>query len=219
MIFADVLEALDITLVDISPKLIEIAAEKFLDAKNVRIICANVNELNDVGYDYDIVVMVSSLHHIVELESLLRDIKMRLADSGEFWILGEYVGRKGNRLYPEAAQIANDVFRSLPDKYRKNSASSKIDERIPDGDCSLGCFEGIRSDEILDVLRRHFRVVDEYVRNCFLWRLLNLSYSKNYDLSIDKDVDLVKSLVLAEWRHWVDCGRGTELFGRYRARK
>lgn len=54
---------------------------------------------------------------------------------------------RGKEWQPAVAE-ANLFFEQLPERYRLNHHTKQLDFEIPDNDYSLGCFEGIRSEEI-----------------------------------------------------------------------
>jgi 2-polyprenyl-3-methyl-5-hydroxy-6-metoxy-1,4-benzoquinol methylase len=206
------------SLLDINVDLLGLASTQFAPSTKLDLIEANVNELKHSGEKWDIILCVSAIHHIVELESLARFCHNSLNEDGEFWSIGEYVGRNGNRLWPDAMAEANSFFKQLPERYRLNHHTKQVDWEIPDNDYSVGCFEGIRSEEIEPILDRWFHPVDVCRRNCFLWRLINLAYSDNFDLIKQEDRSWIQRMVEAEINHFRSGGRGTELFGVYRPR-
>jgi len=206
------------SLLDINVDLLGLASKQFPPEINLDLIEANANELERSGEKWDVILCVSALHHIVELEKLIKFCHDSLTENGEFWSIGEYVGRNGNRLWPDARAEANKLFCQLPEQYRLNRHANQLDSELPDNDFSVGCFEGIRSEDIESVLDRWFYPVDVYRRNCFLWRLINLAYSDNFDLENVDDRDWIIRMVNAETDHFRIGGRGTELFGVYSPR-
>ena len=66
------------------------------------------------------------------------------------------------------------------------------------------------------MLEAHFVPEHVYKRNAFLWRLVDATYSDNFDLRRDDDLRALRSLVVAEAVHWATGGRSTELHGVYR---
>jgi SAM-dependent methyltransferase len=206
------------SLLDINGDLLRNASTQFAAKVPVSLIECDVNELSYAGEKWDVILCVSGLHHLVELERVIEFCHRSLSDEGEFWSIGEYVGRNGNRLWPDARTAANTIFRQLPERLRLNRHSHQVDHEIPDNDYSVGCFEAIRSEEIEPILDRWFQPVDVYRRNCFLWRLVNLAYSDNYDIATVEDREWVTKAVAAELQHFRAGGRPTELFGVYRPR-
>lgn len=203
------------TLLDINAELLATAARQFSPEINLNLIQADVNELFFSGETWDVIICISALHHVVELERCIQYIHDSLAIDGEFWSIGENIGRCGNRLWPDALTEANYVFKGLPEKYRKNRTTHKVDLEISDKDFSVDCYEGIRSEEILPILSRWFHEHDVYTRNCFLWRLINLDYSDNYSLSSEEDRIWIIKMVEAEVMHYAKGGIATELHGIY----
>lgn len=206
------------SLLDINVDLLGLASRQFPASVKLDLIEANVNSLKFSGEKWDVILCVSALHHLVEIENVVKFCHDSLNEDGEFWSIGEYVGRNGNRLWPDARVQANAVFQQLPPRFRLNHHTHQVDGEVPDNDYSVGCFEGIRSEDIEPVLDRWFHPDDVYRRNCFLWRLVNLAYSDNYDLLKPDDCKTIGLLVDAEVEHFSKGGRGTELHGIYRPR-
>ncbi len=205
--------ALELTLFDINPDLLRQAAASMPAHWQLTCIQGDINALALADARYDIILCVSALHHVVELERVVAQIAEHLEEGGEFWSIGEYIGRRGNRLWPEAYAIADGFFAALPERYRLNRLSGAVDLHLPDFDCSAGCFEGIRSDEIWSLLTRHMSPSHVYTRNCFLWRLLDLAYTDNYNLSEPVDRALIERAVALELAHYRAGGQATELHG------
>lgn len=206
------------SLLDINVDLLGLASEQFSASVKLDLIEANVNDLTCSGEKWDIIICVSALHHVVELEKLIKVCHDSLNDDGEFWSIGECVGRNGNRLWPEAEEEASNFFHQLPERYRHNHHTNQLDIEIPDNDYSVATFEGIRSEDIESVIDRWFHPVDVYRRNCFLWRLINLAYSDNYNLQNPEDRMWIERMVYAEANCYRAGGRGNELHGVYRPR-
>jgi len=206
------------TLLDINSDLLRMAAQQFPRSVKVDLIEANVNELSNFGEKWDIILCVSALHHIVELERLFGFCHASLSEGGEFWSIGENIGRNGNRLWPDAMDAANTFFSQLPERLRLNRHTGTVDHTIPDKDYSAGCFEGIRSEDIESTLDTWFQQDHIYRLNCFLWRIINLAYSDNYALKNPEDRMWIHKAVQAECTCFRNGGRGTELHGVYRPR-
>jgi len=212
---AAVPEGIEWSLLDINEDLLQIAARQFPPGTRLDLIVADANNLVPTGEQWDVIICVSALHHLVELEKVMLFISRSLKDDGEFWSVGEAVGRNGNRLWPDAIIAADAAFSALPARYRLNADTQVVDAVIPDKDHSIGCFEGIRSEDITALLERWLTPVNVYRTNCFLWRMVNLAYSGNFNLEKAQDRALVIDLVRAELGHFRNGGLGTELFGVY----
>ena len=113
---------------------------------------------------------------------------------------------------------ANACFAALPARLRHNHHSGRVDTSLPDDDYGSGTFEGIRSQDIMPLLLERLDPVDLYRRNCFLWRLVNQAYSRNYDMIDAGDVERLQGFVHAEIAHFRNGGRPTELHGIFRKR-
>ncbi len=204
------------TLMDLSESLLRSAAANFPAHVKPDLIVGDLNRIRDYGQGYDVIICVSGLHHIVELESVLGFVRDALIEDGEFWSIGEAIGRNGNRLWGHDYETANAFFHQLPGRLRRNRTSGIVDEDLPDTDFSTSTFEGIRSEDIDLLLLRMLEPVHLYRRNCFLWRIVDLAYAENYDLAKQEDVEWLQRAVTAEVNHFRSGGRPTELHGIYR---
>jgi SAM-dependent methyltransferase len=212
---------IELTLTDINPGLLAKAKARFADKARVRTAVMNLNELCLAERSFDIIVCVSALHHVVELERVTAQTAAALVEDGEFWSQGEYVGRNGTRLFEDAYAVADGFFRQLPEKYRVNrtpGCNAAPDQRLPNVDCSITCFEGIRSAEIETIMHRYFLPVQVVKFDCFLWRLFNLAYCDNYDLDDAQDRDIVERAMQLEIEFMRNGGRPTAMWGVYRAK-
>jgi ubiquinone/menaquinone biosynthesis C-methylase UbiE len=209
----------ELTLLDASQDLISRAAARLAQSAprhTINCLVGDINEGLPGDETFDVVICVSAMHHVADLETVLFQINERLEPEGEFWSIGEQVGRNGNRLWPDAFHDANLAFRKLPERLRKNAHTATVDAQLSDKDFSVACFEGIRSEELEEQFERHFIPVDVYKRNAFLWRLVDATYSDNYRLGEAEDIGHLRDLIAAEVVHWCMGGRSTELHGTYR---
>jgi ubiquinone/menaquinone biosynthesis C-methylase UbiE len=110
----------DLTLCDINPSLLEEALKAFPTSCNVETRQLDVNALPVFESPFDIVICVSGLHHLVHLEQTPAAAARSLGPGGEFWAVGEQVGRNGSRLWPESYAVANTLFSAAPEHYRVN---------------------------------------------------------------------------------------------------
>jgi SAM-dependent methyltransferase len=209
----------ELTLLDASPDLIGRAADRLANGnpdRRVKCLIGDVNAGLPGEGRYDVIVCVSALHHVADLEKVLGQVNQRLQDDGEFWSIGEQIGRNGNRLWPDAYEAANRAFSTLPEQLRRNAHTGQFDAVLSDRDFSIGCFEGIRSEELETLLEAYLIPVQVYKRNGFLWRLVDATYSDNFHLDDPEHLEHLRALVRAEALHWACGGRSTELHGVYR---
>jgi SAM-dependent methyltransferase len=209
-----------LTLLDMNPDLLNRATQRLAQSCAVEGVLADVNELDLRGRKFDVILCVSGLHHVVELEHVFEEVSAALEDDGEFWSIGETLGRNGGRMWPESYEVANAFFRRLPQKYRVNRTTGNVvDEDLGDMDYSIGCFEGIRCESIEPVLDRYLTPVDVCRHNCTLFKLFSPTYSDNYDTRSADDRALIEQAVDREIALFRRGGRPVELNGVYRRRQ
>lgn len=117
-----------------------------------------------------------------------------MIDGGIFLVIGEVIGRNGEKLFHETREVAQKIFDMLPEKYRLNRYTNKIDSIVPDIDHSENSFESIRSEEILSLLLKYFEPKEYVTFDAFLSLLLDFRYGPNYDLNESLDRSLVESI-------------------------
>jgi SAM-dependent methyltransferase len=213
-------DRVSLTILELNPDLVARAKSQLEPLCEVRALALDANDLDLNGERFDIILCAAGLHHLIELERVIEEISRSLVAEGEFWSIGEYVGRSGARLWPDAYAIANPFFKRLPAKYRVNHAwpDGRVDAELPNFDCSVGTFEGIRSEEIEPLLGRI--LLPHYVTKqaCFLWRFFDGSYIANYDLTNKDDLAVIRRAVSQDAEHQRLGGKPTNLNGVYRKR-
>ena len=137
---------IEITLFDINENLLAQAADVVAPYARAFGVAGDVNTVSTAQFAtrFDVVAFVSGLHHVVELEHVLQTVSSLLEEQGEFWLIGEQIGRNGNRLWPESREVVDRLFATLPEPFRRNAHSGAIDNTMPDSDFSSVTFEGIR---------------------------------------------------------------------------
>lgn len=196
------------------------ACERLAAVCDVRTITADVNSLDLQGERYDVILCTGGLSQVVELEHLAQEIRKGLTDEGEFWAIGQYAGRNGAMLWPEAYAFANPFFRRLPPRYRLNHAwpDKPVDADLPNTDASVGTFNCIRSEDIEKCLGEHLSPVEITKQTCFLWRFFDAAYRANYDLGRKEDRAIIARAARVDAEHQRHGGRPTSLDAVYRRR-
>jgi SAM-dependent methyltransferase len=124
---------------------------------------------------FDVVMANQSLHHVVELERLYATIRGQLAPDGCF-LVSDMIGRNGHMRWPEARDLVDAAWESLPDRYRFNWLLQCQERQFMDWDCSQEGFEGIRAQEVLPLLLEYFspriflawgNIIDVFVDRAF----------------------------------------------------
>lgn len=105
--------------------------------------------------DCDVVMANQSLHHFVELELLFDKIAKAIGHAGVF-VTSDIIGRNGHMRWPEALEIIQKLWAELPDRCKYNRLLSRFESSYENWDCSVSSFEGIRCQDILPLLIRHF---------------------------------------------------------------
>ena len=135
---------------------------------------------------YSAVIANQALHHVLEFEHLLDEIKRSLRPDGYF-VTSDMIGRNGHLRWPEALREVRRFWRELPTGYRWNRALERYEEEYINHDCSTDEFEGIRAQDILPLLLErfdfHLFVAFGNVINVFVDR----SFGFNFDAAAEWD--------------------------------
>jgi|TARA_B110000495_G_C23018933_1_gene604072 ubiquinone/menaquinone biosynthesis C-methylase UbiE len=185
---------LEFELVDINEELL-IKTQKYAEKNNLKL-KINIFDVNKISLNstYDLVIVRSSLHHFIKLEHIFEQINDSLISGGAFLVIGEVIGRNGEKLYPETKEVAQKLFDMLPPKYRLNNYTNKVDTLVPDIDHSVNSFESIRSEDILPLLLKYFEPKEYVCLDAFLSLLLDFRYGPNYDINEPLDKSLAETI-------------------------
>jgi SAM-dependent methyltransferase len=209
-----------LTLIELNSDLVSRARTQLDPLCEVKTVAMDANTLDLQGERYDVILCAAGLHHLVELELVIGEIARGLVPEGEFWSITEYVGLNGARLGSEAYAIANPFFRRLPERYRVNRMwpGARVDQDLPNVDCSVGTFAAIRSQEIEGLLNRILLPHYVALQACFLWRFFAGAYIQNYNLENPEDLQTIRRAAALDAEFQRQGGHPTNLNGVYRRR-
>ena len=152
---------------------------------------------------FDAIFANDVLHHITGLEALFTRIRGALASGGKL-IFNEYVGP--NRFQYSDAHMAtvNRYFRLLPDRLRWDPIQGRMlwkRERVdPDQLAADDPTEAVRSEDVMPLARRFFRVEKEYVYGGGLLNPLLFGIVTNFRAGDPWDDMMMSRLCAAEER-------------------
>lgn len=135
---------------------------------------------------YDVVLAIQALHHVVELEHLFASIKAGLKPSGVF-VVPDMIGRNGHMRWPEALSIIQEFWRRLPPSYRYNHQLKRYQEEFENWDCSQEGFEGIRAQDILPLLTSNFHFQRFLAFGNVIDPFVDRSFGHNFDAAAEWD--------------------------------
>ena len=136
--------------------------------------------------EYDLAIANQTLHHILNLEHVIEQVKRSLGPSGRF-VISDIIGRNGHQRWPEALDLVQAFWRRLPPSYRFNRRLGRYEEQYEDWDCSREGFEGIRAQDILQLLIESFHFELFIVFANIIDPFVDRSFGINFDASADWD--------------------------------
>jgi len=151
------------------------------------------------GCQYAGIAAHQSLHHVFELEHLFAAVRSALHPDGYF-VSDDMIGRNGHQRWPEALGVLRPFWRELPLEYRWNWLLRRLEEEYINHDCADEAFEGIRAQDVLPLLLRHFdfqvfiafgNLIDVFVDRTFGW---------NFDAGNEWDCDFIDRVQAADER-------------------
>lgn len=212
----------EIVCLDINPTLMDLgrrhARERGL---NVTFEEADLNLVTLPPNGFDVVFCHASLHHMIELEHIARQIKRTLRPGGEL-ITVDVVTANGYRMWPETREVVRALWKTLPRRFRLNHtayAQPRVDEEIWEADTSASGMECVRSEDILPILERTFEVAYFVPYFSISRRFFDTMYGPNFDLTAPLDLALFNWIWELD-RHYLAAGRlrPETFFGIYRPR-
>ncbi len=142
------------------------------------------------AHEYDAVLANQTLHHVVELESLMGKIKSCLKPEGSF-IVSDIIGRNGHQRWPEALRIVHEFWRKLPPSYRFNQLLQRYEELYENWDSSAEGFEGIRCQDILPLLIDHFQFKFFFAFANIIEPFVDRAFGPNFNASAPWDQEFI----------------------------
>ena len=148
---------LELVLLELNPHMLERAraeAESLGIADRMTTVESDLNRWTADG-PADIYFASHSLHHVVDLEHLFDEVKRTLRPDG-FLLVNDMIGRNGHQRWPEALELVNRIWSTVPERYRYNRIHRRFDTTYSDDDWSSEGFEGIRAQDILPLMLDRF---------------------------------------------------------------
>ena len=97
--------------VDLNPDMLErgrSTAAKQDVAPHINFLQADLNAWS-AAHEYDLVIANQSLHHVLNLENLLGEIRRSLKVNGSF-VISDIIGRNGHQRWPEALTLVREFW-------------------------------------------------------------------------------------------------------------
>jgi len=150
---------------DISHGAIEIAerkAEELGIREKINYEIGDFNKIHLKENHYDVVFSAMALHHIENLEHVLKEIDCCLKENGLF-IINEYIGPNRFQWTDTQLEIANDLFRLLPERYRIDPTTGMVRNTIHRQPLShmiaVDPSEAVRSRDIVPLMEERFTII------------------------------------------------------------
>jgi SAM-dependent methyltransferase len=168
------------------------AAQRMGLADRVELVEADFNTWR-ADTEHDVVVGFQALHHVLDLEHLYGQIRDSLDPDGVL-LVHDMIGRNGHRRWPEALELVERVWSTLPPRLRRNAVTGEIDEHYADLDCAVDGFEGIRAQDVLPVLLDHLHPSLFFAYGNVIDPFVDRVYGGNFDMADEHDRAVVEHL-------------------------
>lgn len=170
---------------------------------------------------YDVIFAASSLHHLVDLDYVTKEINKGLKKDGWF-VTGDICTRNGFLLWEDTVPIINALWSALPPKFKISMtahAEPTYMDKFPDRDLAKDSFECIRSQEVVPALRRNLNEVDFVPMTSLVRRFFDTQFGPNYDLSKPLDRSIFECIIELD-KYYLDNNilKPETFFGAYRKR-
>jgi SAM-dependent methyltransferase len=132
---------------------------------------ADLNEVSLTGGAYDLVLARNSLHHVINLEHVLEQIRQSLKRDGIF-LLQDFVGPNAWQWPDVTIDEANRFIQSTRNDFRGLSFQ-RVKRPSARAVKAVSPFESVRSSEILDIVHTGFHAVKEVLTDRLLFVLAN----------------------------------------------
>lgn len=134
-----------------------------------------------------------SLHHIVELELLFEKIRRAIGDHGVF-LTNDMIGRNGHMRWPEALVHVEEIWSTMPRRYKYNHQLQRMEDDFDNWDCSKEGNEGIRAEDILPLLLKSFHFESFMAFANIIDIFVDRSFGHNFDADSQGDLDFIERI-------------------------
>lgn len=155
--------------------------------------------------EYDACMASHSLHHFRSLEWIFDQTRGALAPDGVF-LVHDMIGRNGHMRWPEVLEATEEIWRTLPRRYKFNHQLQRVDEDFVNWDCSQDGSEGIRAEDILPLLLERFEFELFVAFGGLIDPFVDRSFGHNFDPDDPADRDLILRIA-EEGEEGLDSGR------------
>lgn len=136
--------------------------------------------------EHDVFIGFQALHHVLDLEHLFDQIRDGLTADGAL-VVHDMIGRNGHRRWPEALEVIERIWATMPPEFRRNSVTGQVDEHYDDLDCAVDGFEGIRAQDLLPVLLEYLHPGLFFAYGSVIDPFVERIYGHNLDLATERD--------------------------------
>ena len=200
--------------IDITPESIakaEQAAKENQLADKLHYSVQDINTIRLPIEKYNLVLISHALHHVKNLEHVLREIRAAIKPGG-FLYFSEYIGPSQFQFTEDQLRLMNDWLAELPEKYRKDLRNTELNklkdpvqrptrEFMNQADPS----EAIRSDEIMRLLEFEFEIMERRDYGGTILQFLLADIAGNFNMDIEEDRQYLEKLCNRE-QELIDSG-------------
>lgn len=148
--------------------------------------------------DYDAIYFNSSLHHMSDLDAILIKCCAALKQDGYLFV-NEYIGPNRFTFSDREKEVMQSVFHLIPEKYRVSHAEhdrGQIRKQVHYPDPAeverVDPSEAIHSEEIVDSLKRHFKIEEFNYTGGTLMQFMLLDIAGNFKESDAESMQILQ---------------------------
>jgi len=184
--------------IDINKKMLEIGQNKS-DTRNLNIEFSyqDINYLDLKNEKYDIIFAHASLHHLINHEHVIQEVKKSMKCNAQF-IVYEVTYRNRMKMWDETKKVVDKVWHTIPKRYRyeKKPLIKKLINRLfPNLEVNTDGFECIRSEDLYKILKQNFTVKIEVPGFSFARHFVDHPFQENYDIDNTEDKKIIDNII------------------------
>ena len=187
---------------ELSPKLISEGRAETLRAGLEMFVAfeeVDLNNTNPFNVHAAAVIANQSLHHVLELEHLFAQIKGSIGELGLF-ITCDMIGRNGHKRWPEVEALLREFWPQVPVHLRHDHQHNSYRKDFENWDCSSEGFEGIRAQDILQLLVSTFYFESYFAFGGLAEVFVDRGLGPNFNLDNPNDIYFLNRILIAEQR-------------------
>jgi len=140
----------------------------------------------------DVIIVNQFFHHVVDLETFCRSLRVSLAPEGEL-ATSDVVGRNGHMPWPSAQTVVDEFWQNVPESQRLDRHTGQVEKAFLPVNHAAYSNEGIRAQDVVHCLHAEFAFARFFTFGGAIMPFVERRLGFNFDPGRAEDLALIRS--------------------------